>query len=133
MTSKKLLIVLGTLFLIWFIYTIITFKPLTDEERQARRLEAYNYAVECSGTKEPKLKFEEIKWFIVPGNSITYKATDGIAVLDGYFQISDNTIWMPSGKKDVFWIMAHESLHAIGYIGHPDHPFRTCRLMADQN
>lgn len=133
MNTKKILILLGTLFLVWFIYTMITFKPLTDEERQERRREAYDYAVQCSGTKNPKLKFEEIKWFIVPGNTITYKAIDGTARLDGYFQVNDSIIWMPSGKKDVFWIMAHESLHAIGYIGHPEDPFRKCRLMADQN
>jgi hypothetical protein len=110
--------------------------PLSSVEMErltSQRQAAYDYAVTCSNTMVPALKFEEIHWVLVPGDVLKIPTTDaGVVRLKGWFSIDSNTIYMPFTERNTFWIMAHESLHAIGYLGHPSRPFRTCQLMADQ-
>jgi hypothetical protein len=116
--------------------TTPTYYPLSTTEMErltSQREKAYQYAVECSSTMIPALKFEEINWVLVPGNELKIPTTDaGIVRLKGWFSIDSNTIYMPFTERNTFWIMAHEALHAIGYMGHPAQPFRTCELMPDQ-
>jgi hypothetical protein len=113
------------------------YRQLTDSE--LRRVEeirtsAYAYAVRCSGITTPALQFNEINWMLVPGNELVIPTIEGRNVkLKGWFNPRDSTIYIPFTERETFWITAHESMHAIGYLGHPHIPFRTCNLMADQN
>lgn len=113
-----------------------TYRELTAEETLTInniRRQAYDYAVECSGVKRPLLKYEQIYWALTSGSVITIEATDGTGKFKGYFSPKDSTIYIPFMERETFWIAAHESLHALGYMGHPDVPFRTpCALMPDQ-
>jgi hypothetical protein len=130
-----LLIVLGLIMI--FARQSVTYRPLTESELVELtdiRYRAYNYAVKCSGTTKPSLTFDEIEWMIAPGSVLRIKATDGTAILKGWFDPENNIIWVPYTERKNFWILAHESLHAIGYIGHPYYPFTSpCRLMPEQN
>jgi hypothetical protein len=134
-----LLIILLVLVFRQQIYTYLTtptYWELTDIELvrlNEKRKQAYDYAVTCSGTENPTISFEEIEWILVPGHVLKIKATDGTARLKGWFDPDNNTIFMPFTERNTHWIMAHEAMHAIGYIGHPYHPFYTCALTADQN
>lgn len=121
------------------IYTYLTtpiYWELTESEIKEidnLRKSAYDYAVSCSGTESPAVIFEEITWILVPGTILTIQATDGTARLKGWFDTAENVIYIPFTERSTYWIMAHEAMHAIGYIGHPRDPFYTCGLMADQN
>lgn len=98
------------------------------------RREAYQYALECSGVKEPLVPYDKLGWVLIPGSQLKVEAQDGRINLKGFFNPTDSTIYMPFTERDTYWIMAHESLHAVGIIGHPRIPFEyPCRLMADQN
>ena len=141
MTNRsKLWLFIGLLLLI-IVVLIITSKPypteLTTDELvrlDVIQREAYAEAVECSDTKTPKLKYEDIDWVIIPDSKLRIQATDGNIDLAGYFSQIDSVIYLPYPNRDKRWILIHESLHAIGYIGHPDTPFRyPCRVMADQH
>lgn len=109
----------------------------TPEQKQAGldkvREEAYYYALSCSRNKNPDLKFKQINWVVVPGSKLHIQALDGSIDLAGYFSPNDSTIYIPETKEAVFWILAHESLHAIGYRGHDDFPFKACNLAAEQH
>ena len=123
----------------FIVMSIPTTNPLelTQEELTvltAQRKKAYDFAVQCSNTQTPELKFEDISWAILPGDKLTYKATDGTAELLGYFSPTDSVIYMPAAQYNTEWIMVHESLHAIGYRGHPRTPFmHPCMATASQN
>lgn len=104
------------------------------QELQTLRRKAYDYAVRCSGTDNPALKFEEIQWVLIPGDRLVIPTVEGKdARLLGWFNPSDSTIYIPFTRREEYWLQAHESMHAIGYMGHPYIPFNTCSLMADQN
>jgi hypothetical protein len=109
----------------------------SPEHKQARferyRLESYERAVACSETKNPRVKFEDIDWIITPGNSLEFVAVDGTAVFAGWSNLADTSIYIPEQRQNQRWVLTHEVLHQLGYVGHPDHPFRTCRVMPDQN
>jgi hypothetical protein len=128
--SVIILIVLAILFFV-FIY-----KPETPEQKQARidmtRRKAYDYAVKCSNVK-PELKYQDITWIVVPGRTLEVYAEDGFIELAGYFNPADSVIYVAGVHDDTFWVLAHESMHAIGFRGHPDEPFRRCRLLAEQH
>ena len=113
------------------------YRDLSDLETQQLlelRRNAYDYAVNCSNTENPVLKFEDITWALMPGNELRFPTTDaGTVELKGWFSPKDSVIYIPFSERETFWIHAHESMHAIGYIGHPYIPFKTCSLMADQN
>lgn len=113
------------------------YRELSEEELQYVqhvREQAYDYAVNCSKTTSPALKFEEIHWILNPGDVLRIPTIDGNDVtLKGWFNPKDSTIYIPFTERETFWITAHESMHAIGYSGHPYIPFRSCNLMADQN
>lgn len=97
------------------------------------RKEAHQTAQLCSG-KSAEIPFEKIDWVLIPGSTITVNAVDGKVKLKGYYSPSDTVIYMPFTERATSWIMVHESLHSLGYIGHPDIPFKyPCRAMADQN
>jgi hypothetical protein len=115
--------------------TTSTYWELSNEEvtkLTEQRKRAYDYAVSCSGIKNPKLRFDEITWVLLPGSVIKIKTDKGTVTFKGIFEANSNIIYMPFTERNTFWIMAHESMHAIGYIGHPYHPFKTCWLMAEQ-
>lgn len=121
--------------IVWFIP-----KPYPDmtAEEVARlepfRRDAYNEAIRCSDTKTPELRYEDIAWVVIPENRIHIVASDGRLDLGGYFSPNDSVIYLPYPNRDKRWVLVHESLHAIGYRGHPDIPFRfPCRVMADQH
>lgn len=112
----------------------------SSEEEQAEYVKlitaqqyAYNQAIECSGVK-PKLQFKEIRWALMPGSVLQMHAEDGSIRLAGFFNPTDSTIYIPFTKRFTNWILVHESLHAIGFLGHPEIPFRyPCRVLAEQN
>jgi hypothetical protein len=140
---RKLTIVTGIVLACIGIYLLGTYNTypeywiLSEVEQQELagvRSAAYTYAVTCSNTKTPVLSFEDVKWELTPGSILRFPSMEGrVLELKGWFNPRDSTIYIPFTERNTFWILAHESLHAIGYIGHPATPFRTCRLMADQN
>jgi hypothetical protein len=132
---KKIIsvIILVVLFLVVF---FLIYKGETPEAKALRiekqRHDAYDYAVKCSGVT-PELKYEDITWIVLPGSTIRYDAVDGSINLAGYYSPKDSAIYVPEVYESRFWILAHESMHAIGFRGHPDEPFRRCRLLYEQN
>jgi hypothetical protein len=136
------LLVLVTVLMVFFrkqtvdYLTTPVYYELSERENnqltEARR-RAYNFAVSCSGVTNPKVKFEEIYWALTPGHVIEFNVIEGgSAKLKGWADINDNVIFMPFTERNTRWIMAHEVLHLLGFIGHPDHPFRTCNLLPEQ-
>ena len=142
--NKKLLYIILAVITVIILYIVFR-KPETPEEKIVRiekvRREAYDFAVKCGKVKTPKLRYEDIIWVVMPGRVMNYKATDGSIDLLGFFSQNDSTIYVPEWKESTFWVLAHESMHAIGHIypyevgdkGHPDFPFRECNLRADQH
>ena len=134
--NKKLLYIILAVVSVIILYLVFR-KPETPEEKVVRieqlRREAYDFAVSCSRVKEPKLKFEDIGWIVMPGHKLAISAIDGVIDLSGYFSPNDSTIYVPELREDTFWILAHESMHAIGFRGHPDFPFKECNLLASQH
>jgi hypothetical protein len=141
---RKLTIITGIVLACIGIYLLGTYTDaypeywiLSEVEQQeltAVRAAAYTYAVTCSNTEAPVLSFEDVKWELTPGSMLRFPPIEGrVLELKGWFNPRDSTIYTPFTERSTFWILAHESLHAIGYTGHPTPPFRTCRLMADQN
>jgi hypothetical protein len=96
-----------------------------------RRLEAYNYAKDCSSIAVPinkPLRFEDIKWRLVPKNSIISMGSGRVAV-EGFFRMSDSTIFIPEQFAYDRIVLSHESLHALGFDAHPMIPFEfPCNL-----
>lgn len=111
--------------------------PETEEERTVRidriRRESYDRAVKCSETKNPRVSYEDIDWVTTPGSELVYETVDGTARFAGWADPTTNTIYIPKTNESKRWIATHETLHLLGYIGHPDHPFKTCRVLPDQN
>lgn len=109
----------------------------TEEAKLARltllRQNAYMTAMECSNTISPELQFEDIHWVVVKQNVLKFVAVDGTASLDGYFSQRDSVIYLPQKNEEEWWLLVHESLHAIGFRGHQNNPFRVCGVMSDQN
>jgi hypothetical protein len=112
-------------------------RPETEEERVVRidtlRHQAYDFAVSCSGTKVPRVTYDQIQWVVTPGTELVYQAVDGVGRFAGWADTATNTIWIPESNVTKRWIAKHEILHLLGYIGHPDHPFKTCRALPEQN
>lgn len=141
MTNRVKLFIIAAIVVLLLAIMILTSKPYPTQlslEELARldtiQRDAYARAVECSGTKAPKLKYEDIDWVIVPDSKLRIQVTDGSINLGGYFSPIDSVIYLPYPNRNKRWILVHESLHAIGYIGHPDIPFRyPCGVMAEQN
>lgn len=133
---KALSILIG-IFLVIFIALAVFMKPETLDEKLVRlttlRRRAYDDAIECSGIKTPELRFDQVQWITIPGNIIKIQATDGLAILKGFFNPADSVIYVVETEEDTPWLLLHESLHAIGYRGHPDHPFKTCKALPEQN
>ena len=98
------------------------------------RSRAMDYAIKCSKLTVDSTVVQSLKWAIHPRNKITIVATDGKIDLDGFYDPHSHTIYVAYPQRVSWWILAHESLHAIGIVGHPDTPFRhPCQLMPDQN
>lgn len=97
------------------------------------RERAYDFVVECSEIDAPLLEFHEIHWVLVPGNRLHIQAIDGHVTLLGWFDPENNTIFMPFTLRHEEWIIRHELMHAIGFMGHDYRPFYTCGLMPEQN
>lgn len=99
-----------------------------------KRQEAYEYAMKCSGTVTPAVPFDKLGWALVPQSVIIIEASDGRVSLGGFYNPTDSTIYLPFKDREEFWLLVHESLHAIGFVGHPRVPFEVpCRATADQN
>jgi hypothetical protein len=117
------------------------YRDLTPEESvevTRMRKDAYDYAVSCSKTEKPALKFEQIQWILMPGDYLDVRAIDGRIKLKGYYNQTDSTIYLPFTERNTKWLAAHEALHAIGYFAdengkHPNFPFRSCGLLREQN
>ena len=140
MTARVKLIIVISLIVLAILAIVFGSKPypeITQEELtrlESLRKDAYNQAISCSETKTPKLKYEDIAWVIIPKANLEVEAVDGRIDLGGYFSPIDSVIYLPYPNRNKRWILVHESLHAIGYIGHPDIPFKyPCRVMAEQN
>lgn len=141
MNNKIKLLIIAVIVILLVAVIVLTSKPYPTElsSNELARLdtiqrEAYKEAVECSNTKTPKLKYEDIDWVIIPDSKLRINTTEGNVNLGGYFSPNDSVIYLPYPNRDKRWILIHESLHAIGYIGHPDVPFRyPCRVMVDQH
>jgi hypothetical protein len=98
------------------------------------RKKAYDQAVSCSNIVTPKLRFDQINWEVIPGRVLEIEAEDGSIKLAGFFNPTDSTIYIPYTKRSINWILVHESLHAIGILGHPNNPFRfPCYALPEQN
>jgi len=138
-TRAKLILVLTAIILIvlMIIFGSKPYPEITPEENaklEVIRRQAYNDAVECSNTKNPKLKYEDIDLIVIPDSKLRVNAVDGSVNLGGYFNPTDSVIYLPYPNRNKRWILVHESLHAIGYLGHPEFPFSyPCRVMVDQN
>lgn len=141
MTNKLKLVIVAIVTILLVMIIVLTNKPYPTElspEELAQldtiQRDAYAQAIKCSNTKTPKLKYEDIDWVIVPEYRLVVKAVDGSVTLGGYFSPIDSVIYLPYPNRNKRWILIHESLHAIGYLGHPDVPFRyPCGVMAEQN
>lgn len=124
-----------TLFILFLLFVGIYRNKETPEERTARieqyRKEAYNTAVSCSDVGTPLVRFEDITWVITPGDKLIYNGIDGTISFMGFADTRDNTIYIPEAHATKRWIMTHEVLHLLGFIGHPDHPFKTCGVMPE--
>lgn len=108
----------------------------TAEPIEKVRRDAYNYAVSCGLPKgmKPKVKFEEITWFTVPANLLVMKDTETGEVFYaiGYYYSHGKEIWVTAPFERNKQVLAHEAMHAIGFHGHPDEPFKRCGLLAEQ-
>lgn len=137
MNKTRWLLLVGIIAFVVIVVLGTCFDKTTPESELARvtqlRHDAYDYAVKCSKTETPLVKFEDITWIVMPGREMQIKAVDGTAYLRGYYSVRDTVVYVTDAYKETFWVLAHESLHAIGYIGHPVVPFRTCGLDSDQN
>ena len=135
-TQNRITWVIVLLLLGLLLYGIFR-KPETEEQRTMRvetiRRESYERAVKCSETDSVRVAYEDIDWVTTPGSELVYEAVDGTARLAGWADPSTNTIYIPKVNETKRWIATHEVLHLLGYLGHPDHPFKTCRVMPDQN
>ena len=135
MKSKNLdfiYIIFGISLLAAFV-VIISGEKKTDNDI---RLSAYNFAVECtmkSGEK-PKFLFNEINWVVVPEENLIFSDSLGEIIRFGaWFSPKDTVIYISKRNNRVFWINAHEIVHALGVNNHPDDPFRKCKLLLEQN
>lgn len=112
--------------------------PVEMEEITQMRKDAYDYAVSCSNTINPALRFEQISWVLIPGDYLDVRTIDGRIKLKGLYNPTDSTIYLPFTERNTRWLAAHEILHAIGYLAseggvHPSFPFRSCGLLVEQN
>lgn len=100
------------------------------------RRDAYNYAVSCGLPKgmKPRVKFEEITWYTVPANLLVMKdsETGEVFYAIGYYYSHAKEIWVTAPFERNKHVLAHEAMHAIGFHGHPDEPFKRCGLQAEQ-
>lgn len=132
-------IILGVVLLILLVLAVwIGYRASETEEAKLVRLtalrrDAYMTAMDCSNTTSPELRFEDIQWVVVPGDVLKFVAVDGTGYLGGYFSQRDSIIYLPQKNEEEWWVLVHESLHAIGFRGHPNTPFRACGVMLDQN
>lgn len=129
---KKLIALFGLGFGFGLVIMLTNSKPNAVELEKIRRA-AYDFAVQCSHTKEPQLKFEDIQWVIVPGSQLIFRETSALETVRGAYNPADSTIYIPSEFVSSRVIIAHEIMHAIGYSTHDSVPFRTCNLMPDQH
>lgn len=134
MQEGIMMAVCGALLLVLMVATRISNETLDEHTRRlaSMRREAFDYAVQCSRTKS-LMSYDDITWVIVPQNSIRLRTLDGVVELSGFASIADSTVYLTQSASEQFWLVVHESLHMLGYIGHPDHPFRTCGARPEDN
>jgi hypothetical protein len=122
--------------LMW-LYFMAGMQVPTDLEMEAfeiysMRSSAYEYAVQCSRDDSPVVSFDDISWHIAPGSNFYLATPEGLMIaMLGWFDPSGNVIYIPFERRLDFDLAVHEILHAFGYVGHPDHPFRTCGVDFD--
>tara|TARA_S200002703_G_C3767056_1_gene236114 strand:- start:397 stop:864 length:468 start_codon:yes stop_codon:yes gene_type:complete len=94
------------------------------------RRNAFEYAKSCSGINTG-IEFEDIKWFIYPDREIRFQDERNYLDLAGWYDRENEAIWIAYPYRRVHWVNAHESLHALGIVGHGVE-FANCNLLLDQ-
>ena len=118
-------------------YRELTQIELTQVMSQRER--AFRSALTCSGLREAPIPFDSITWILVPGRILELETIEGRTLrLLGYWNPTENVIYMPFSRRNDEWIMAHESMHALGFMAdekgvHPYEPFGRCNLLTEQN
>lgn len=95
-------------------------------EIQLRR-GSYAYAKKCSG-EQGGLTYDEVHIRVLPGDRIV---VNGQLVVAAIFSPEDSTIYIAEAHRYHPQILAHEYLHAIRGIGHPQ-IFKDCLLDTEQ-
>ena len=115
-------------------YNQLTENALNSPEEMARievvRRNAFNYAKSCSGIQSD-VTFEDVKWYIHPAREIRFEEGKNYLDLAGWYDRENGSIWIAYPYRKTAWVNAHESLHALGLIGHGVEFFR-CGLLAEQ-
>ena len=138
-TFAGLLFVL--LFLVWYIlsrppidYVQLTQDTINDSTQMAAiervRRDAFEYAKTCSGINTG-VEYEDIKWFIYADREIRFEEGRNYLDLAGWYDRGNKAIWIAYPYRRVHWVNAHESLHALGVVGHGAE-FANCNLLLDQ-
>lgn len=92
---------------------------------------AFAQATKCGGRNEQN--YEDIGWFIYPDKEIVFKEGNDELNLYAWYDPINNSIWVAYPHRKTMWVLIHESLHAQGWVGHPDVPFRTCNVRAEDH
>jgi len=100
------------------------------EEINSVRRQAFDYAVSCSNVDLP-ITFEDITWRIQPSRMIRFSDDRQYLDLAGWYDRSNDIIWIAYPYRKVHWINSHEVLHNLGFIGHGTE-FANCGLLAEQ-
>lgn len=74
----------------------------------------------------------DIKTRIEPGDYLTVFTGKGIMEPVGIYYPETNTVVVAEAYKNNVKVWEHEYIHALGVLGHPDEPFKRCRLQAYQ-
>ena len=140
-SKQKLIIAAAALVVILAIIALIRTDPYPELDAREYaeivelREEAYKYALNCSGVKNPAVRFEDITWVIVFNGRVEIPTSDhGIVKMDGFYNPRDTTIYTAYPMRNKLWVLTHEALHALGYVGHPEIPFSyPCGVMPNQH
>jgi hypothetical protein len=100
------------------------------EDINSVRRQAFDYAVSCSDVDLP-ITFEDITWRIQPSRMIRFSDDRQYLDLVGWYDTSNDIIWIAYPYRKVHWVNSHEILHKLGFIGHGT-IFANCGLLVEQ-
>ena len=126
--------------LVWYImnmepvdYVQLTEETMNSPEEMASinelRRNAFNYAKSCSGI-DSGVNFEDIQWFIYPDREIHFEDENNYLDLAGWYDRENKSIWIAYPYRKTRWVNSHESLHALGLVGHGQE-FVNCGLLGE--